>query len=227
MAKEEMMDLGSILVQSELEALTIKKLNIVETANAHGWMELVFLSGKALTTEDCLRYQDSPIQVQTREGDVVFCGLCKAIGLKQLNAYTEVQVMAGTYSILTDQEKKDATFQSETKTLQQVLDRGIGSSGLVAVDEDISIPEMLSQEQETDWSFGRRIANQYGKQFFVNGKTAGCQIHVGARPFQVKKLGRAEPICKNRDVDKVRLLQGNALPSASVLFRFHRSKLHE
>ena len=36
MAKEEMMDLGSILVQSELEALTIKKLNIVETANAHG-----------------------------------------------------------------------------------------------------------------------------------------------------------------------------------------------
>ena len=224
MAKKEMMDLGSILVQSALEVVTIKKLSILETVNAHGWMELVFLSGKTLTAEDSLRYQDSPIQVQTKEGDVVFSGLCKTIGLKTGNEYTEVQVLAYTYSILTDQEKKNVTFQAEAKTLQQVLDQGIGSKGLVAVDEDLPIGEMLSQEQETDWAFGRRVANQYGKQLFVNGKAKGCQIHVGARPFSVKELGIAEPISRNRDVDKVRLLKGNDLPSASV-FEFEETVL--
>lgn len=144
--------------------------------------------------------------------------------LVKLNAYTEGQVVAYTYSILTDEEKKDTTFQSETKTLQQVLDQGMGSRGLVAVDRDIPISEMLSQEQETDWSFGKRIANQYGKQLFVNGKTAGCHIHAGARPFREKEPGRAELICRNRDVDRVRLLQGNELPSASV-FEFEETFL--
>lgn len=46
----------------------------VETANHHGRMELVFLSGTALNPEDCLRYRNSPIQVQTKEGDVVVSG---------------------------------------------------------------------------------------------------------------------------------------------------------
>lgn len=163
MAKDEMMDLGSILVQSDLEVLTIKKLNIVERANEHGRMELVFLSGKSITPGDCSRYQDSPIQVRTREGDIIFCGLCQSVGLKSLNSYTEVYLTACSYSIQADREKKDATFQSETKTLQQVLDQGMGNHGLVAVDEEMTISEMLSQEQETDWVFGRRIANQYGK----------------------------------------------------------------
>ena len=82
MAKEEMMDLGNIVVQSGLEVLTIKKLEILERANEHGRMELLFLSGKTLTFEDALRYQDSSIQVRTKEGESIFGGLCKSIGLR-------------------------------------------------------------------------------------------------------------------------------------------------
>lgn len=51
------------------------------------------------------------------------------------------------------------------------------------------ISEMLSQENETDWIFDRRIANQYGKQLFVDSKTAGCHIHIGNMPFRIKTQG--------------------------------------
>jgi hypothetical protein len=51
------------------------------------------------------------------------------------------------------------------------------------------ISEMLSQENETDWIFDRRIANQYGKQLFVDSKTAGCHIHIGNMPFRIKTPG--------------------------------------
>ncbi len=75
---------------------------------------------------------------------------------------------------------------------------------------------MLSQENETDWIFDRRIANQYGKQLFVDSKTAGCHIHVGNMPFRIKTPGILLHESVGRDVDKVRALQGNNSPNASV-----------
>ena len=94
----------------------------------------------------------------------------------------------------------------------------------MSVDSDITITEMLSQEQETDWVFDRRIANQYQKQFFVNSKSLGCQIHVGFLPFQIKELGVVEDISFFRDVDAVRDIQGNTMPKASV-FEFEKTVL--
>lgn len=68
MAKDEMMELGRLIVQSELDALYIKDIRIMESANEHGRMNIRFLSRKKLTSEDTLRYQDTPIQVLTMDG---------------------------------------------------------------------------------------------------------------------------------------------------------------
>ncbi len=224
MAGNEQMALGNFIVESELDVLYIKNIRVEEAANEHGFLELLFLSGKKLTPGDVIRCQGMPVRVATMDGDPVFAGICKSITLHGGNDYTEVSLKAYTASILTDEEKKSRTFQAEQKTLNSVLKEGIGAKALVFTDEDIEISEMLSQEQETDWVFGRRIANQYQKQAFVNGKSAGCHIHIGRLPFQVKELGEAEVVSLERDFNLVREIQGNTMPKASV-FEFEKTVL--
>lgn len=223
-AKEELIELGRLIIQSELEALYIKNVKIEERVNEHGSMSVCFLTKKQLASEDVLRYQGSMIRLVTADGDVVFCGQCAGINLKKENEYAEVEVSAKTLSIKTDQEKKTNTFQGTGKTLNSVLSAGIGKTALIKVDENISVTEMLSQEQETDWTFGRRIANQYQKQFFVNSKSDGCQIHIGKEAFQKKELGEILNYSVGRNVDKVRGIQGNTNQGASV-FEFEETNL--
>lgn len=224
MAGNELMELGRLIVESELDVLYIKDIIVEEAVNEHGYMEIRFLSGKKLTAGDVIRYQGTPIRVATPDGEPVFAGISASITLHGGNDYAEILVRAYTSSILTDREKRTRTFQSEQKTLNDVVREGIGSRALVSVDQDIAISEMLSQEQETDWAFDRRIANQYGKQVFVNGKSAGCHIHIGRLPFRVKELGTSEVVSLNRDVDLVRDIRGNTMPGASV-FEFEKTVL--
>ena len=51
MAKDEMMERGRLIVQSDMEALYIKDIRVLENVNEHGTMELRFLSGKKLSSE--------------------------------------------------------------------------------------------------------------------------------------------------------------------------------
>ncbi len=214
--KGEFIELGRLILQSELDVIYIKNLRIEEQVNEHGRMTVRFLSRELSSPEDILRYQGSRVCLATMEGEIVFCGQCTEIGLISANAYQEIELTAHTLSIQTDREPKTNTFQGKKKTLRNVLSAGIGSTALVELDENMPIAEMLSQEQETDWIFARRVANQYQKQLFVNSKTHDCQIHVGKVPFQDKELGSILHHSVSRDVDKVRAIQGNIGPEASV-----------
>ena len=188
-SNKEQMDLGQLILQSDMEALYIKNVQIEEESNEHGTMVIRFLSGKKLQSADVLRYQGSKLRLVTTDGETVFAGECVNINLIKENEYAEIEVVARTTSIQTDKQEKTNTFQGAGKTLNSILAVGIGKSALIQLDRDVTIDEMLSQEKETDWSFGRRIANQYQKQFFVNSKATGCQIHIGEVPFQKKEVG--------------------------------------
>lgn len=221
--EDEMAGLGRLLLKSELEALYIKELRIEERANEHGRLSVRFLPAKKLGTDDVLRYQERPVRLLTMDGELVFSGIWTSLSLICENEYQEVQGEAGTFSVAADRERKRKTFQSP-KTLGNVINQGIGAGALVNLDSDVAITEMLFQEDETDWAFGRRIANQYQKLLFVNSRAAGCQLHVGAAPFRVKKLGAIESAAVSRNVDKVRKLRGNVNPEVSV-FEFEETEL--
>ncbi|MEE1255056.1 MAG: DUF6531 domain-containing protein, partial [Lachnospiraceae bacterium] len=223
-SNKEQMDLGQLILQSDMEALYIKNVQIEEESNEHGTMVIRFLSGKKLQSADVLRYQGSKLRLVTTDGETVFAGECVNINLIKENEYEEIEVVARTTSIQTDKQEKTNTFQGAGKTLNSILAVGIGKSALIQLDCDVTINEMLSQEKETDWSFGRRIANQYQKQFFVNSKATGCQIHIGEVPFQKKEVGTILQKKVSRDIDKVRNLQGNKCPDASV-FEYEETTL--
>ncbi len=212
----EQYGIGNLVLCSGFEVLYIKNVNIEETVNEHGKMTVRFLTKEQVEDTDILRCQGSTISLHTCDGDVVFVGVCEQIQQMSQNEYTELEVTAITTSILTDKEKKDHTFQDTAKTMMGVLSKGIAASALVQIDEDVTIQEMLSQKQETDWLFARRIANQYRKQLFVNSKTTGCQIHIGNLPFKAVEVGLVLEKGALRTVDKVRRIQGNTDYAASV-----------
>lgn len=66
-AKEELIELGRLIIQSELEALYIKNVKIEERVNEHGSMSVCFLTKKQLASEDVLRYQGSMIRLVTAD----------------------------------------------------------------------------------------------------------------------------------------------------------------
>ncbi len=223
-AKEEQTTLGSLILQTGIAVKYIKDVRIEEAADKHGRMKVRFLTDDKMEDTDMVRLDGSDITLRTEDGENVFCGKCVGFHLIRGNQYAEVELAAETASVLKDRDKNSVTFQGEKKTLDDVLAKGIGRGSLVQIDQNITIADMLSQENETDWEFGRRIANQYKKQFFVNSKTAGCQIHVGRKPFAEKDPGRVLYASVGRDVVKARAIQQNVDPGACV-FEFEETTL--
>lgn len=223
-AKEEQTTLGSLILQTQLGVKYIKDVRVEEAADEHGKMTVRFLTTDAIKDADLLRLDGSGIRLLMADGETVFSGTCVGFRLIRENQYAEVELTAKTASVSKDKEKKSVTFQAKNKTLQDVLAQGIGRGTLLQTDQNSTISEMLFQEEETDWAFGRRIANQYQRQLFVNSKTDGCQIHVGKKPFARKETGRILSVSVSRDVGKVREIQENVSQGAAV-FEFEETTL--
>ncbi len=218
-SKDEQTGLGSLILQTGLDVLYIKDIYVSERVNEHGIMTVRFLTKAGTGQEDAIRQQGAEVKLAVVDGGNVFCGICTGFRILSENEYMEAELTASTASIQTDREPRTYTFQGTGKTLESVFSQGIGRNALTAFEPgagSLVISEMLSQENETDWIFDRRIANQYGKQLFVDSKTSGCQIHVGNMPFREKDPGIILHESVRRDVDKVRALQGNNSPGASV-----------
>ena len=218
-SKDEQADLGRLILQAGLDVLYIKDVHISENVNEHGTMTVRFLTKAGTEQADAIRQQGSEVKLVTMDGESVFCGICMGVRLLSENEYMEAELTASTASVLTDKESVTHTYQGTGKTLESVFAQGIGRTALTAFEPGAAglvVSEMLSQENETDWAFDRRIANQYGKQLFADSKTAGCRIHIGNMPFREMEPGIILNESVKRSVDKVRSLQGNNSPDASV-----------
>ena len=212
----EQMDTGCLRLQSEPKALYIREAEIREAAGEHGVMNIRFIPAKVPEEPDILRGQGSMVRLTTADGETVFCGKCENLHLSCENQYAEMELTARTLSVLKDQGQKTASYQGTDKMLSEVFAAGIGEDALFQLDKDEKVPEMLLQDRETDWEFGRRLAYRKKRLLFVNSKASGCQIHAGAVPFAKKEAGKVLVRRVRRDVDRVRGIQGNTVPGTSV-----------
>ena len=58
-------------------------------------------------------------------------------------------------------KKQSRTFQNPSKMLSEVAQETLGAYGFaVSIENDIPISMMLSQQNETDWQFIRRVTNR-------------------------------------------------------------------
>lgn len=181
----ELLDLGRLVIQTPICYKAIKNIAVSEIMNGHGHLELQLVIDDT-EPSDISRLEQSPIEVFTMDGERVFCGVCIGYHIEQFCQYQELYIEAVTKSYLADIEPKSLTFQSESKTLQSILEQVLAPYGaLLSFEQNPVISQMIYQQNETDWAFSRRIANQFGLSLFVNAKANGLQVSVGTIPFSV------------------------------------------
>lgn len=189
MNEQEYLELGRIIVDYPLDIQVVKELHIGENANEHGNLSLRVVSKQLVSEEDVVRLSDTPICILTDEGGIVFAGVTTSVRVHRLNQYNEVTLEAVSTSIKTDIEKHSRTFQDPSKMLSQVFQEVLAPYGVdLQLQRDMQIPQMLSQQDETDWCFVRRIANQFGMLIFTNSKALDIRISIGVVPFSQKTL---------------------------------------
>ena len=88
----------------------------------------------------------------------IYAGVCTDFAMHILNQYTEVEITAKSFSYMADVKLGSLTFQNPSKHLGEVVEAVFERYGfVVSQQENIPVPIMLSQQEETDWAFVRRI----------------------------------------------------------------------
>ena len=208
----DVLDLGHLLVQASFSYHIIKSISTAELVNEHGQLMLrLVLDGSQ--PSDFSKLEQSPVEVLDFEGKKVFCGICTNFKLEQFAQYAELLVTAQTQSYLADIEPKCRTFQDPGKTLKDILTPVLSPYGaLLTFEQNPPVPQMIYQQNETDWAFARRIANQFGLSLFVNSKTNGFQVSVGVVPFSMDSSSDIPDDVIEKDISALRLHQQTTNP---------------
>ena len=154
MQGREYIELGRLQIDFPIEYRTILDLSIEETANEHGRMSLTLMVTESMSQSEVRRLEGVNISVSGPEGELLFVGICQAVGLQMEAGYHELVVQAVSQSIKTDIKKNNRTFQNPAKVLSDVANAVMATYGIrVELTEDIPVPKMLHQKNETDWAF--------------------------------------------------------------------------
>ena len=208
----DVLDLGHLLVRASFSYHIIKNISTAELVNEHGQLMLrLVLDGSQ--PSDFAKLEQSPIEVVDFEGNKAFCGICTNFKVEQFAQYAELLVTAQTQSYLADIEPRSRTFQSDSKTLKDILTPVLSPYGaLLTFEKNPPVPQMIYQQNETDWAFARRIANQFGLSLFVNSKTSGFQVSVGVVPFSMDSSSNIPDDVIEKDISALRLHQQTTNP---------------
>ena len=182
--------LAEVQLECSLPYITVQNLQIHTEINQHSTMSIQVMVEEQVTKGQAASLENQPVCIKLTDGTILFCGICTMCKLNSMARYQEVTIQASSYTYLADQEKKDKTFQNPAKTLNQVANELMKPyGGSVEVSQDIAIPYVISQKQETDWEFLVRISNQNGYSVFVESRNQSIRIQVGNRPFSTQELG--------------------------------------
>lgn len=189
MGNTEALELGRILIDIPIEYRAVKELHITDRANDYGTLSLTLILPETAGEDVSKRLEGQSLRILTPGGEEIFAGICTGAYLAGENRYRELRVEARSHACVTDREPRSRTFQSPGKTLSQVARSVMGDYSVsLRLERDIPIEQMLSQQEETDWHFLRRVANQFGMLLFTDVKSPQIRIHIGVYPFSRGEL---------------------------------------
>ena len=219
MEKKEYLELGRILIDFPLALLRASKnFRSGRKGMEHSSLSLKLVADRQFSREDVLRYEKTPIRIYTPHGDCVYAGICTSIGLCCLNQYTELLIEARSFSILADAKPMERTFQNPSKKLGQIVEMVLGAYGYsVSIQKDVTVPFMLSQQNETDWAFIKRVANQLGFMVFADSHSEMKRISIGTVPFSISELpAESELQSLGKDISAFWQVKNGPAPGAAA-----------
>ena len=211
---------ADIILQTTIKHGSIQALEITSSQGEHGKLVLTMEVDESMEAARAESYIGTDISVGIKDRAFMFAGVCKEVVLSNQASYKTVRVTAYTSSIKMDEEAKKKTFQNPSKTFKQVADTIVGSYGAtVSMDEDCPISQVLYQQNETDWSFLKRVAASEGKTVYVDTASSSPQIYIGKlgfRTFGAEVLG--ESLGSSRDVAEMSCAEANGQAAEGYMF---------
>lgn len=218
MGNSEILELGRLLVDLPVEYRVIRNICIEDYANSYGSLHLEIVLAELTDNSLTERLRGQNVRVMTPEGDMVFSGICTGATVASENGYAELGLEAKGHAWVTDQEPKDRTFQDTGKTLKQVADIVMaGYPVSIQIQQDVPLPQMLTQQQETDWQFLKRIANQCGYLLFADSRAEQVCLSIGVVPFAAGGMDEElADVYYEKDITGYWSIRQNIKPDASA-----------
>lgn len=215
--RQEYLDLGQIRIDFPLSYQFIKEISIQEDANEHSTLIMKLVVSQQMSREEVLRLSEVPIKVYAVDGSCLYFGVCISVGLHKLNSYSELILEAKSWSYQADIQKNTRTFQNPNKMLSEVAEAVLAPYGLaVSLQTDVPVSIMLSQQNETDWEFIRRIANQFGFLIFADSKSERKALSIGVVSFGEEELSKETFDWEGKDILTYCRTKSEISPSASA-----------
>lgn len=216
------MNIGKITVsQLQLEInipyISIQDIDIHYMENEHGQLRICLEIYDTVTLGQTAALIGTSIKVMMPEGKVLFNGQCTNTAYQEQARYKQVIIEAKTSSIQTDQQINTQTFQSPSKKQGDVIGEVLAKYGaLHQMNQNPAIGTVIYQQQETDWTFITRIANQYGQQVYVNGRSSHTDIKIGTGLMQTFSTDvLEEKLSSEKNIGELRQVMMNGDDSAA------------
>ncbi len=177
--------IGEIKVNTGIACQSVLDMKITSMEGMHGTLAITFETDEGTAPDAVRGLKDMPVTVSLGDGTRLFAGICTSAALETAGGYKKVHVGAATASIKMDRKPVKKTFQDPSKTLRGVAEEVCQAYGAdITLDSDMPIKQVLSQDNETDWQFLKRIAAAQGKVLFTDILADGIRIFMGETGFR-------------------------------------------
>ena len=208
--------LASLIVSCSLKDAKILDLYIENCIDEISYLRIALEVPEENTQSDIDNLAGSGLSVCLSDGAPLFYGYCDKVMVNREGDYCSVEILVSSYVNKSNFATFNVTYQDPGKTLEQIARIAFQKYGAQIHSASLCrIPFVVSQNRETDWSFVKRLANQFGMSLFSNVREYGMHISIGAvgRHFSSDKLTRLLGLSKS--VDELRSTQGNISEDAS------------
>ena len=209
--------LSKLIVHTSLGRGRVQDISIMNQSNEHGRMMLALELDERIELQTVLRLNGTTVDVQLPDGRKLFVGICTDITFEEQNGYKIIRLEVHSYSYIMDVTPVSQTYQSPTKKLGDVVNELTARhGGSYRIAKDSAVPTVLYQQNETDWTFMKRLANQYQQEVYVDVQSQGVSVAIGA--YSRKSYPTNIPMQQtgiHKDIGELRLVLGNEDPAAA------------
>ena len=223
--REKSMNIGKITVSQLIVKVNVSfekilDINIVQKENEQGMLQLVLEAADTMTLQTAATLQNTAVTVLLPDHRILYSGYCENVMLQRQAGYHALILEVCSSAYLLDQEAHTETFQSPSKKMGDIFGAVLSKySALYQLKNNPAISTVIYQQNETDWTFIRRIANQYGQQVYVNSRSRQTDIKIGTGQMQTYAENTLErKVSSGKDLSELRQNQMNSNEASSYQF---------
>ena len=188
--------LADVKVEIGIKYSHVLDLSIEAEEGKHAAAHIVLEMEAETTDAEIQRVKNQNVKISI-DGKVLFAGTCIGINYTALSGYYNVIVQCASKTYQMDQKQKNRRFQNPSVTIKDVIDETLKEYGVsISYSENRTLGQVISQNQETDWEFIKRVAATQQMSVYVDARDPGGRIFVGKTGFRTfEELDKSSAQC--------------------------------